>query len=103
MDLNRFMRIRTVLARGGTAADAAFLGMFAVAFGLTLEPVQPAAWFGVMIVDGTGFGRSNQGGAATAGLLGEASRRARPGQVAPLAVLAGRCAGPPSGGSVGAT
>ena len=67
------------------------------------EPVHTPAPFTVMIADGPGSGRIHQGGAATAGLRGGASRRARPGKVAPLAVLAGRYAGPAPGGSVGAT
>ncbi|MBT9558776.1 MAG: hypothetical protein IV100_22280 [Myxococcales bacterium] len=77
--------------------------MDAAAFGLTPEPVHAAASFTVTIADGPGSKRIDQGGAATAGLRGGAWRRARPGQVAPLAVLAGRCAGPPPGGCVGTT
>jgi hypothetical protein len=82
MDLNRFMRIRTVLARGGTAADAAFGGIFAVVLELTLESFQPAASFGLRIIDGPSVARCNPGGAARAGLRGRAWRRARPGQFA---------------------
>ncbi len=87
----------------GASAMDTMPGTFAVGFGLTPEPVHAAASFTAVIADGQGFERIDWGGAATAGLRGAALRRARPGQVAPLAVLAGRCAGPPLGGCVGAT
>ncbi len=70
---------------------------------LAPEPVHTAAACTVTIAGGPGLGRIYQGGAATAGLLWAAWRGARPSQVAPLAVLAGRFACPPPGGCVGAT